>query len=108
MQFRDLSKKRQSSLSLLRLFSQPEELQQLFPLLMLILESTSSPLTQFNSRLMSTKLLYKPFRAYSRSNSRKSWRLNSENRESIKSNSKQGHKSNSKRKSESKRMNSKG
>ena len=49
--------------------SLPEELLRVLPLLILILESRSSRPRQFSSRLMPTKLLYKPFRAYLLSNS---------------------------------------
>ena len=67
-------KKRRKNRSLLRLFCQPEELLWLLPLSMLLLESANSPLHQPNIRLMSIKLLFKPFRVYLLSNSRWSWK----------------------------------
>ena len=68
LQFKGWSRKRRRSLSLLRLLSLPEELQQMLPLLMLLLKLISSLSCQHNSWLILTKLLFRLSRAYLLSN----------------------------------------
>ena len=59
-QFKGWSRKRWRNLSLLRLLILPEVLLWVLPLLMLLLVSTSSLLTQFNSPLIPSNLFFLP------------------------------------------------
>ena len=69
LKLRGQLKRRRRSLSLLRPLNLPKKPLFVFPQLMLFLGSKSSRLNLFNSKLMSTKLLFKPFRVYLLSNS---------------------------------------